>query len=158
MKEVFEVLMYVFDNHLQSNSLLMAKDPDLIDELFAIGFDPIAVAEALTWLDDLMVLVDLNKATRLEQPASIRLFDDDEMVKLDISARNHLLFLENIGILDSLSRELVIERAMAFNTEYVDMADIKIITLLVLFNQPDKIELLTEMEHLMLTDALDTLH
>ena len=158
MKEVFEVLMYVFDNHLQSNSMLMAKDPELIDELFAIGFDPIAVSEALDWLDDLMAMVDLNKTTRSEQPLSIRLFNDEEMAKFDISARNHLLFLENIGILDSLSRELVIERAMAFNTQFVDIADIKIITLLVLFNQPDKIDLLTEMEQLILTDAFDTLH
>ena len=158
MKEVFEVLMYVFDNHLQSNSLLMAKDPELIDELFAIGFDPAAVAEALNWLDDLMALVDLNKATRSEQPIPIRLFDDEEIAKFDISARNHLLFLENIGVLDSLTREMVIERAMAFNTQFVDMADIKIITLLVLFNQPDKIDLLIEMEQLILTDAVDILH
>ena len=47
----------------------------------------------------------------------MRMFTSSELQRFDLDARGLLLSLEQNGLLDKTSRELVIERAMALDEE-----------------------------------------
>jgi len=69
-----------------------------------------------------------------------------------------LLYLEQIGILDAASRELVIERAMALDTEDLTADDVKWIVLLVLLNQPGQESAFALMEEMIYNGDQELLH
>jgi Smg protein len=58
-----------------------------------------------------------------------------EIEKLDVQSRGLLIFLEQIGVLDRNSRELVIDRIMALEADDIDIDRVKWVILMVLFNQ-----------------------
>jgi len=69
-----------------------------------------------------------------------------------------LLYLEQGGILDQRSRELVIERAMALETDDLTADDVKWIILLVLLNQPGQESAFALMEELVYNGDPGYLH
>ena len=88
----------------------------------------------------------------------MRLYSDEEVQRIDMESRGLLLFLEQNGILDPLSRELVIERAMALENPELDSDDIQWIALLVLLNQPGQETAFSLMENLVYDGIPDLLH
>ena len=88
----------------------------------------------------------------------MRVYNESEMRKLDTETRGLLLFLEQNGILDPFSREVVIERAMALSTEDLSADDIKWIVLLILVNQPGQEAAFTLMQDLVYNGAPEYLH
>jgi Smg protein len=69
-----------------------------------------------------------------------------------------LLFLEQNGVLDPISRELVIERATALESGELDADDVKWIALLVLMNQPGQEAAFNVMQDLIYDGIPDALH
>jgi Smg protein len=67
---------------------------------------------------------------------STRVYLPQECEKLDIECRGFLQFLESIEILNATSRELIIDRAMALETDDFGLPQLKWVILMVLFNQP----------------------
>lgn len=157
MKEnVFDVLMYLFENDLYSNEEL-GSDRELIEtELFEAGFSQLEIRKAFDWLD---ALADRRNVPVLEPNSnrSIRLFIEPEMVKLEADCRGFLLYLEQIGILTSVSRELVIDRMMALDDE-IDLDTLKWVVLMVLFSQPGQEEAYACMENLIFDNTALPLH
>ena len=88
----------------------------------------------------------------------MRLYTEDECAKLDVEGRGFLLFLEQNGILDPASRELVIERALAIDHPQVCVDELKWVVLLVLLNRPGREIAFTQMEDLVYNDAAEYLH
>jgi Smg protein len=70
------------------------------------------------------------------------------MARLDTESRGLLMFLEQCGILNSASRELVIDRVMAIQEEPISLENLKWMVLMVLFSQPDEEVAFARMEHL----------
>ena len=66
---------------------------------------------------------------------SIRCFGQEEIVKLDTECRGFLAFLESAGVLNPLTRELILDRAMALSDHTVPLSRLKIIVLMVLWSQ-----------------------
>jgi Smg protein len=88
----------------------------------------------------------------------MRLYTEEEMQRLDSETRGMLLFLEQNGILDPVSRELVIERTMALENSELEIDDIQWIVLLVLINQPGQEAALTVMQDMVYDGIPDMLH
>lgn len=157
MKEnMFEVLMYLFENHMKNDCKLILTEETLTAELEQVGFSSDSIDKALDWLEGLMELQESANA----EPAgkdSLRIYSPDEQLRLDANSRGFLLFLENIGILNPRTRELVIDRLMAIEDEEIGLPQVKWVTLLVLFNQPNEEAALACMENLVL-DQSDGLH
>ncbi|HAO24765.1 MAG TPA: hypothetical protein DCQ49_06630, partial [Methylophaga sp.] len=65
----------------------------------------------------------------------IRVFSESEIERLDIQCRGYLLFLEQVGVLDVETREVVIERVLALDSEEIDLEQLKWVVLMVLFYQ-----------------------
>jgi Smg protein len=66
---------------------------------------------------------------------SFRAFAPRELTKLDVECRGFLLTLEQSGILNPQTRELVIERSLAATGDSLTLDQLKLIVLMVLWNQ-----------------------
>ena len=156
MKEnVLDVLMYLFQNYMDDET---DPDPDresIQSELLAAGFPPWEIHQAFEWLDS---LVDRQATPLVVAPGSCRIYIGPELDRLDVECRGFLLFLEQSGVLDSETRELVIDRVMALESDDIGLHQLKWIILMVLFNQPGREEAYAWLEDLVFDDIPDYLH
>lgn len=159
MKEdMFEVLMYLFENHMQSDCKLHLTEDVLLAELEKAGFNAITIDKALDWLEGLLVVQENTAHNSATLSSSIRIYSIYEHHKLDVKVIGFLLFLEQTGILNTVTRELVIDRLMAIEDLDIDLPQVKWVTLLVLFNQPNEEAALACMENLVLENTIYGLH
>ena len=159
MKEdVLDVLMYLFENYMDDDTAMDADPETLKLQLREAGFLNTEINKAFTWLEDLAVLQE-NVGMRSDQPSrSIRVFSPTEEKKLDLECRGLLMFLEQMGVLNSASRELVIDRIMALESPEIDLEQVKWVVLMVLFNQPGLEEAFTWMENMVMEEFHQPLH
>lgn len=157
MKEdIFEVLMYLFTHHMKNDCKLALTEERLAAELEQVGFSGDIIDKALYWLNGLLDLQE-NIDHETDCNNSIRIYSPEEYFYLDTSTRGFLLFLENMGILNAKTRELVIDRLIAIEDEEIGLPQVKWVTLLVLFHQPNGEAALACMENLVL-EQCDGLH
>lgn len=133
MKEnIFDVLIYLFENYLENEVDLMPNSNAIRSELLKVGFALPDVNQAFDWLDSLGEQDMFNCQTQ-----AFRIFSEAEKRQLDIECRNLLIFLEHNGILSPDNREVVIDRAMALENEEISLDNLKWIVLMVLLSQSD---------------------
>jgi Smg protein len=135
-------------------------DPDresMETELLEAGFPSHEITQAFEWLDGLMARLE-TPVMLLNEERSFRIYTDQEITRLDMECRGFLLFLEQAGVLSSETRELVIDRVMALETDDIDLTQLKWVILMVLFNQPDQEEAYAWLEDLMFEDVEGYLH
>ena len=154
---VLDVLMYLFET---SSDADLEQEPDrsaLTDELERAGFHGHEIEQALDWLDGLS---ERNAAGEWATPTdrSIRVFSADEIARLDAECRGYIMYLEQIGILSSQQRELVIDRLMALGEDEVDVDQIKWVVLMVLFSQPGQEQAYAQMEDLVFEENTGMVH
>lgn len=138
MKEhMLDVLMYLFENYMGKNCDINVPKSDLLVELEQAGFDYQEITSALTWLNDLDNLSKEGKDLPTQKHAS-RVFAQLEMEKLGVNGCGFIYFLEETGVLNPLTRELVIDRAFALDEDEVPLSRLKWVALMVLFNSGDK--------------------
>lgn len=156
---MFEILMFLFENYMEDSGCVFKIDNDaLILELEKIGFDPSDITRALHWIDGLSQFQSAVAAGPLLTTLALRYYLPEEAARLGVEGQGLLLYLEQMGILDPMTREVAIDRVMALDPREVDLGRIKWVVLLVLFNQPDKKTALILMQDMVLTDAFDVLH
>ena len=153
----------------------------LESRLVEAGFTTAEIRKAFGWMDTLWQRRSLTplalQHVRAESPAgmpaeslqealiaqpatlpSIRLYVGEELARLDVDCRGFLLFLESIGILSPVNRELVIERVLALPEEELDVERLKWLVLLVLFTQPGEEEAYAWMEELIYDNLTGYMH
>lgn len=139
MKEsVLDVLMYLFEHYLDEDAEGDSDQESLRGELVRAGFPDAEIAKAFAWLEGLTTEHEDGGAIEVARVGSVRIYTGDEMERLDTRCRGFLIFLEQVGVLDGLSRELVIDRVMALEDEEIDLDQLKWVVLMVLFNQPGR--------------------
>ena len=157
MKEtVLDVLMYLFETFVDSDSEPEPDRNELREELVRAGFGDREIDRALEWLDGLNA--GDGVAGDAPQSAAIRVYDRAEQERLDSAARGYLLYLEQIGILRAAERELVIDRLLALDSDDIDVEQIKWVVMMVLFSQPGHEHAYTQMENLVFADARGSVH
>jgi Smg protein len=156
-ENVIDVLIYIYENYMDGEEAVPADQIMLEEELVEAGFPKGEIQKAFNWLDELAWRQgSLELGTGANR--SIRVFTDAERRRLDLEIQGMLLYLEQAGILDQRSRELVIERAMALDTEELNADDLKWIVLLVLLNQPGQESAFALMEELVYNGDPGYLH
>jgi Smg protein len=159
MKEnVFEVLMYLFENYMDDETKIETNQELLKTELKQAGFLHSEINKALEWLESLVSLKEKILPHAAPQKHSIRIFSNNETQKLSMECQGFLLFLEQVGVLDETTRELVIDRAMALETKEFSIDHLKWVILMVLFNQPGHEEAFVWMEDMVLDMLPNQLH
>ncbi|MGD8235370.1 MAG: DUF494 domain-containing protein [Chromatiales bacterium] len=157
-ENVIDVLIYIYETYMDGDQPVPPDQIIMQEELLNVGFQEGEITKAFDWLDELAWRQGMMSETSVLDSSSMRIYAEQEMLRLDSDARGMLLFLEQNGILDPISRELVIERAMALGSNELDIDDIQWIVLLVLVNQPGMEAAFTVMQDMVYDGIPDLLH
>ena len=158
MKEnILDVLMYLFENYMNDEIEFDTDEESLRVELQEAGFQQVEITKAFQWLEGLVDRQD-GEDQVLSNASSMRVYTPEETDKLDLDSRGFLLFLEQTGVLDHNTRELVIDRVMALEEDEIELEQLKWVVLMVLFNQPGREAAFAWMEDLVFEEATGILH
>jgi Smg protein len=127
---LFDILIFLVERFFSSGGY---PDADTLSRhLTAAGFDEDEIRQALSWLSGLErdpVAPDLPTA------GGLRHFSPLEQRSIDVPSRSFLLFMQRCGVLSSSQREMVIERILALDVPEAGLDHVKLVVLLVLWNQ-----------------------
>ena len=157
-ENVIDVLIYIYENYMDGDAAVPSDQIMLEEELVEAGFPKSEIQKAFDWLDELAWRQGSLEVSEAAANRSIRVFTEQERQRLDLDIQGMLLYLEQGGILDQRSRELVIERAMALDSDELTADDVKWIVLLVLLNQPGQESAFALMEELVYNGDPGYLH
>lgn len=152
---VLDVLMYLFDNYMDIDSDIGTDEESLRQDLIEVGFNEAEIDKAFQWLED---LAEQRGVLPVNTNYSLRIYTPNEMERLNVECRGFMLFLEQIEVLAPTTRELVIERVMALESNDLDLDQLKWVVLMVLFNQPGQEAALAWMEDLVFNETRRILH
>ncbi|MCF2863814.1 hypothetical protein FIU82_00145 [Pseudoalteromonas sp. THAF3] len=157
---MFDILMYLFENYIHSESEIFVEENVLTDELRKAGFNNSEIFKALDWLEQLAQLQYSDERPYLHNAptGACRIYTEYESMKLDTQCQGFLMFLEQIGVIDSTTREMVIDRAVALDQEQIALDDLKWVVLMVLLSVPGQEQAYAQMEDLIFDDPNPTLH
>ncbi len=135
---MFDVLVYLVENYFDEED---CPDPETLElKLKVAGFDGEDIGAALHWLSGLALTDATELPAAFAARHSFRSFVPAEEKQLSRECRGLLAFLESAGAIDPLRRELIIERALALPQGRVDVGQLKIVCLVVLWStgiEPD---------------------
>lgn len=130
---MYEILVYLFEN-CQQREVAYERER-IAKKLSAAGFEHADISEALHWLAGMAHTPRAEPATLPDPRRSFRAYAPRELAKLDAHCRGFLLTLEQSGILTPQNRELVLERSLAAAGASLTLEQLKLIVLMVLWNQ-----------------------
>lgn len=153
MKEnsVLNIIMYLFKYHMHDDCEFDLDQDRLVLHLEDIGFPRNNIIRAFSWLANLAQQETDSPITIREN--TIRVFSDYEYNALGYSHCRLIMSLEQQGILNPTTRELVINQLLELEYEGIDESLVKWVTLIVLFNQREP-ESLSSMEFLVLDETV----
>ena len=136
MKEnILEVLMYLFENYMIEDSELQPDRADLEHELTSMGFTNGEIGKAFNWLEDLSQLCEINPDDENNKSIyAYRHYTALETLKINVEIQGVLLSLEQSGMINSKTREIIIDRIMALDIEDNDTDNAKWVIMMVLCN------------------------
>jgi Smg protein len=147
---MYDILVYLFE-HCQQAELAYDRER-VARKLSAAGFEDSDISEALHWLAGLQCAPQDVVEALPDSRRSFRAFAPRELVKLDAACRGFLLTLEQSGILNPQTRELVIDRSLAASGPTLSLEQLKLVVLMVLWNQQ------TATSRLLAEDLFSTAH
>jgi len=154
---VLDVLMYLFENFSDQDYEHTPDQVVLRDELLQAGFGEFEVDRALDWLEELAA-TDAEPFTNNPAERSVRVYSAHEMARLDCECRGYIAYLEQIGILSPVQREVVLDRLMALDSLDIDVEQVKWVVLMVLFSQPGQESAFARMEDLVFEEVSGAVH
>ena len=135
---MFDILVYLVENYFHSGQF---PDAETISKrLSAAGFEDDDISEALSWLSGFDRLSGVGSDAAFVHSRGFRIYADAELANLTAEARGFILFLEDSDIISAQQRELIIERVLALAEPGVDLEKIKLIVLMVLWNQQQAVD------------------
>jgi Smg protein len=135
---MFDILVYLVENYFHNGQL---PDTETITKrLSAAGFEDDDISEALTWLSGFGQPDETDSNYAFDQSRGFRIYADEELTNLTVEARGFIIFLQDSDIISAPQRELIIERVLALPETSVDLERIKLIVLMVLWNQQQSVD------------------
>lgn len=140
--ELLDMLLQLCSEQALSGGEFELDYDELLPELESQGFDRSSVLSALDWINDLVGELDTEESDR----GATRVYTPQECALLGTDARNCLIKLENMGILNPVTRERVIDQVIALQKMGLDASLVKWVTYLVLCSHPGQDAELDRME------------
>ena len=142
---VLDILKFLFDHCVDEEADLPLDRGALQAQLMEVGFDEHQVEKAFDWLQ---AFSEEAGPEERHHRHSLRLYTPLEQEKLGIEGLGLILMLEQSGVLEHHTRELVINRVMALEGETVELPQLKWIVFMVLINQPNQDATVMWLDHL----------
>tara|TARA_B100001250_G_C19703380_1_gene745832 strand:+ start:402 stop:842 length:441 start_codon:yes stop_codon:yes gene_type:complete len=137
----------MFKNYLSSKNNLDFANMTL--ELEAAGFNNKDIENALDWFSKLKEMsTKIPQSSSLKLNNKLRIFTEKEKEKFSFNGLGFILFLEQADILNSIEREIIIDRAMALNQNIINIDEVRWIVMMTLWNNG------RENDYLFVEDAL----
>ena len=131
---MFELLIYMFENYLSSKSYLDFNNISM--ELEAAGFDNDDIEEAFDWFSQLKAMSDkIPQAIDAKENTNLRIFTEKEYKKISSEGLGFILFLEQAKVLNSIEREIIIDRAMALNQNIISIDEVRWVVMMALWKE-----------------------
>ncbi|MFM2342391.1 MAG: hypothetical protein RLZZ592_2044 [Pseudomonadota bacterium] len=133
---MFDVLVYLYENYWRPDAC--PEHDQLSRKLTAVGFESDEIEDALSWLDGLASISEIQSQAQGE--LSLRVYTRAEQERLGTESIAFLSFLESAGVLPAPMREIALDRAMAAPGGSLALEDLKIIVLMVFWSvgeEPD---------------------
>nr|WP_315477006.1 DUF494 domain-containing protein [uncultured Undibacterium sp.] len=145
---MFDIFVYLYETYCRPENC--PDNVSLARKLTAIGFEEDAIVDALDWLSSLVDstkyldrdVINEEANSGAQQNAGFRIYTEQETSTLGIDAIGFVQYLQNENLLNAQQRELVIERAMALDDSPVDVDELKIVVLMILWSQGQEPETL----------------
>ena len=134
---MFDILMFLFESYFYAGSY---PDSDKLSlKLSAAGFEDEDINQALAWLSG------LKQMTQADYPAIInnsgeRCFAGLEIKRISSEALRFLTFWERHKMITPVEREMILDRAVALGRENLPLGKVKLIALMVLWNQHGELD------------------
>lgn len=147
---MFDILMYLFESYANAGSY---PDSDKLSlKLSAAGFEDEEISQALNWLSGLKHLTPADYPAVINH-SGVRHYADLELRRISPEARSFLLFWEQSGMISAVEREMIIDRAVSLGIDQLSLDKLKLIALLVLWNQHENLDPLIVEDLLTPSDA-----
>ena len=134
---MFDILMFLFESYFYAGNY---PDSDKLSlKLSAAGFEDEDIHRALDWLSG------LKQLTQADYPVAInnsgpRCYADLEIKRVSTEALRFLAFWEHSKMITPVEREMILDRAVALGRENLPLDKVKLIALLVLWNQHEELD------------------
>ncbi|MEO7031891.1 MAG: DUF494 domain-containing protein [Herbaspirillum sp.] len=136
---MFDVLVYLYETYYRPDAC--PEPVALARKLSAVGFETDEISKALEWLTDLARASHEFSGHQPQRQApsgasnSTRVYASSEVAQLGVAVMGFIQFLESANMLSSVQREIVIERALAASVSPLSLDKLKVIVLMVLWNE-----------------------
>lgn len=157
---MFDVIIYLFESYMQIDQTMEIDSQEVTDELLEEGFQKSEISKAIAWLNNLANLHQDNpqSKTQLAQPTSLRIYSQLEQQRLEGDCQGYLYYLEQADILNTHTREVVIDCAMSLDIATLPLEDLKWLTLMVLYNDPNCSDAFLQLESMLMDFADGLIH
>ena len=130
---MFDLLVYMFEKYLSSKNNLDFANMSL--ELEAAGFNNKDIESALDWFTELKEMSEkIPQSHSLKLNNKLRIYTAKEKEKFSFDGLGFILFLEQAHVLNSVEREIIIDRAMALNQAIINIDEVRWIVMMTLWN------------------------
>lgn len=134
---MFDILMFLFESYFDAGSY---PDPDKLSiKLTAAGFDDGDIHQAIIWLSGLKQLSAADYPEYINR-ASPRFYADLELNRISLEGIQFISFWEHSKMITPIEREMIIDRAVALEQENLPLNNVKLIALMVLWNQHEELD------------------
>ena len=151
---MFDILMFLFESYIDAGSY--PESEKLSQKLTAAGFEDGDIHLALTWLSGLSQLGTANYPTTINRD-SMRCYAYLEIKRISDEGRHFLTFWEQNKMIIPVEREMIIDRAVAIGRDDLPLDKVKLIALMVLWNQRDELDPML-IEELLVPTGVGLLH
>ncbi|MCL5268354.1 MAG: DUF494 domain-containing protein [Bacteroidetes bacterium] len=135
-EKIIELIVFLM------RELRQARDISKVDvsKLTESGYSQTEISTALSWIYDKMNVREPLKRVKSPHVRSYRIFHDAERQIMTKEARGFLVEMYELGLIDQLDLENIIERSLMSGLNTVDRDEVKSIVASVLFeyNTPSK--------------------
>jgi Smg protein len=130
---MFDLLVYMFEKYISSKNNLDFANMTL--ELEAAGFNNKDIESALDWFTELKEMSEnIPQSHTLKLNDKLRIYTVKEKEKFSFDGLGFILFLEQAHVLNSVEREIIIDRAMALNQNIINIDEVRWIVMMTLWN------------------------
>ncbi|WP_228359742.1 DUF494 family protein [Taylorella asinigenitalis] len=128
---MFNVLLHIMENYQTPDNCPTVDI--LYKRLSDAGFCEEEIDDAMDWL--MLLTETCEQATDFDHPQSLRIFTDREFRHIGVAGVHYLQSMDYQGALPPYLREVVINYCMAINPDFLTISNMKVLTLLVMWNQ-----------------------
>ena len=134
---MFDILLFLFESYFDAGSYPEPKR--LSAKLSAAGFEEEDISQALSWLSGLRELSDATYPESINH-SGLRCYTEYEEQRISEEGLRFVAFWEHNKIITPIEREMIIDRVVALGRDKLSVDKVKLIALMVLWNQHEDLD------------------